>query len=72
MVEWTDRSHFSVKGTTTSLEFAKRRLKDSDHAVGIFFSGRDWETSQDRGKEQSIDEKYSIDENLCQSSIGFK
>ena len=21
------------------------------HAVGMFFSGRDWETSQDRGKD---------------------
>ena len=22
------------------------------HAVGMFFSGRDWETSQDRGKDE--------------------
>jgi hypothetical protein len=36
------------------------------HAVGMFFSGRDWETSPDRGK----DEKYRkiLDENLLRSA----
>uniref|UniRef100_A0AAZ3PSS9 Uncharacterized protein n=1 Tax=Oncorhynchus tshawytscha TaxID=74940 RepID=A0AAZ3PSS9_ONCTS len=29
MVEWSDRSHSSIKDTTTRLEFAKRHLKDS-------------------------------------------
>uniref|UniRef100_A0AAZ3PMM5 Transposase n=1 Tax=Oncorhynchus tshawytscha TaxID=74940 RepID=A0AAZ3PMM5_ONCTS len=28
MVEWPDGSHSSVKGTTASLEFAKRHLRD--------------------------------------------
>jgi hypothetical protein len=28
MVEWLDRSHSSVKGTTARSEFAKRHLKD--------------------------------------------
>ena len=25
------------------------------HAVGMFFSGRDWETSQDRGNDERLD-----------------
>ena len=67
MVEWPDRSHFSVKGTIAHLEFVKRHLKDSQtmrnkflcsdktkicFIRGRFFSGRDWETSQDRGKDE--------------------
>ena len=39
------------------------------HAVGVIFSGRDWETSQDRGKdERSKVEREILDENLLQHS----
>ena len=31
--------------------------------MGMFFSGRDWETSQDKGKYREI-----LDENLLQSA----
>jgi hypothetical protein len=50
IVEWPAWSHSSVKGTwqpAWSLEAWWRH-----HAVGIFFSARDWETSQDRGKDE--------------------
>ena len=28
------------------------RMVKQHHAVGMFFSGRDWKTSQDRGKDE--------------------
>ena len=36
-----------------------------NHAVGMFFSGRDWETSQDRGKDERSKVEL-LDENLLQ------
>uniref|UniRef100_A0AAZ3QNG4 Transposase n=1 Tax=Oncorhynchus tshawytscha TaxID=74940 RepID=A0AAZ3QNG4_ONCTS len=38
------------------------------HAVGMFFSGRDWETSQDRGKMNGARYREILDENLLQSA----
>ena len=39
------------------------------HAVGIFFSSRDWKTSQDRGNdERSKVQREILDENLLQSA----
>ena len=34
------------------------------HAVGLFFSGRDWGTSQDRGKDEWPKYREILDENL--------
>jgi hypothetical protein len=43
-------------------------------AVVILFSGRDWETSQDRGKDEWNGVKYReiLDENLLQSFQDFR
>jgi hypothetical protein len=40
----------------------------------MFFSGRDWETSQDRGKDERSRAKYReiLDENLLQNSQGLR
>ena len=39
------------------------------HAVGMFISGRDWETSQDQGKdEQSKVQRDLLDQKLLQSA----
>jgi hypothetical protein len=34
------------------------------YAVGLFFSGRDWGTSQDRGKDEWSKYREILDENL--------
>jgi hypothetical protein len=36
--------------------------------VGVFFSGRDWETSQDQGKDEQSKVQEILDENLLQSA----
>ena len=38
------------------------------HAVGMFFRGRDWETSQDQGKDEGENYREILDENLLQSA----
>ena len=38
------------------------------HAVEMFFSGRDWETSQFRGKDEREKYREILDENLLQSA----
>ena len=40
---------------------------ENNHAVGMFFSSRDWETSQDRGKDERRKYREILDENLLQS-----
>jgi hypothetical protein len=38
----------------------------------MFFSGRDWETSQDRGKMNGATYRKILDENLLQSAQDLK
>ncbi|KAI3360341.1 hypothetical protein L3Q82_014656 [Scortum barcoo] len=42
------------------------------HAVGMFFSGRNWETSQDRGKMNAAMYRDILDENLLQSALDLR
>jgi hypothetical protein len=37
------------------------------HAVWMFFSGRDWVISQDQGKDEQIKIQEILDKNLLQS-----
>ncbi|KAK3574571.1 hypothetical protein QTP86_010183 [Hemibagrus guttatus] len=42
------------------------------HAVGMFFSSRNWETSQDGGKDECSNVRDMLDESLLQSALDLR
>ena len=53
---WSDETKIELFGQVPRLEETSHHPYGEawwgqHHAVGMFFSGRDWETNQDRGKD---------------------
>ena len=57
---WSDETNIELFGLNVKSHVWRKpgTIPTVKHAVGMFFSGRDWETSQDRGerwKQQSTE-----------------
>ena len=69
-VLWSDETKIELFGLNAKLHVWRKpgtygeAWRWQHHAVGMFFSGRDLETSQDRGKVNGAKYREILDENL--------
>ena len=70
---WSDETKMNLfglnaKGHVWSKPATIPTVKHGDGALGMFFSSRDWETSQDEQKMNRAKYREILDENLIQSA----
>ena len=73
---WTDETKIKLFGLNAKRHVWRKpgTIPTVKHGGGsimlcfFFFSGRDWETSQDRGKDGTEQIREMLDENLFQSA----
>ena len=49
---WSDETNIELFGLNAKHPYGEAWWWWQHHAVGMVFSGRDWETSQDQGKDK--------------------